>query len=63
MSGIVHKFLNFAAKSYQNAVAKKLAPYGLKLEDLYVETADVEKALKRIPHDDLVARYVYESQS
>jgi hypothetical protein len=57
MSAIMHKFINAAAKAYQKSMTKRLAMYGLKLEDLYVETPDVEKALHRIPNDVLVERY------
>jgi hypothetical protein len=56
MSAIVNKFIGIAAKAYQRSVSKKLAAYGLKLEDLYVETDDVEKALHRIPNHVLVER-------
>ena len=56
MSAIMHKFINAAAKAYQKSMSKRLGMYGLKLEDLYVETDDVEKALHRIPHNVLVER-------
>ena len=38
MSGIVQKVVNVAARTYQGMVSKKLAAFGLKLEDCYVET-------------------------
>jgi hypothetical protein len=56
MSGLVQKFISVAGSQYKKMVGKRLANYGLKLEDLYVETADVEKALHRIDHDTLVER-------
>jgi hypothetical protein len=56
MSGLVQKFISVAGSQYKKMVGKRLANYGLKLEDLYVETADVEKALHRIDHDALVER-------
>lgn len=56
MSGIVNRVINMAAASYQKAVSKRLAMYGLKLEDLYVEEPSVEKALSRLPPDVLQAR-------
>ena len=56
MSGIVKKVIGMAAMQYQKIVAKRLAASGLKLEDLYVETEDVEKALSRIPADVLLER-------
>ncbi len=43
MSGIVQKVVNAAARTYQGMVAKKLAAYGLKLEDCYVETPGTDE--------------------
>ena len=53
---IVQKVWGVAAKTYQGMVAKRLAVYGLKLEDAYVESPDLEKALKRIDPQALVER-------
>ena len=43
MSGIVQKVVNAAARTYQGMVAKKLAAYGLKMEDCYVETPGTDE--------------------
>ena len=53
---IVQKAWSMAAKTYQGMVSKRLAAYGLKLEDAYVETPDMEKALNRIDPQVLVER-------
>ena len=56
MSGIVQKVWSTAARTYQGMVSKKLAALGLKLEDCYVETPDVEKALKRLDPQEMLER-------
>lgn len=42
--------------SFPLLLPPSFSPTGLKYEDLLVETDDVEKSLKRIPHDVLVER-------
>ena len=56
MSGIVRKVIGVAARTYQGMVSKRLAAFGLKLEDCYVESPDVEKALSRLDPQELLER-------
>mmetsp|Transcript_2212 Transcript_2212/g.2301 ORF Transcript_2212/g.2301 Transcript_2212/m.2301 type:complete len:108 (-) Transcript_2212:87-410(-) len=56
MSGLANGLIRTVAKQYQAIVAARLAPYGLKYNDLLVETEDVKGALTRIDPDILLER-------
>ena len=47
MSSLGNKLFATAAKMYQKAMNKRLAPYGLHAQDLLVEYDEVEVALSR----------------
>eukprot|EP01040_Poterioochromonas_malhamensis_P004589 gene4590-4920_t len=47
---------NVAARLYQRSLAKNLKEYGLKYEDLLIETPAVERALSRIPAEVRIER-------
>eukprot|EP00298_Acanthocystis_sp_HF-20_P023705 c33463_g1_i1.p1 GENE.c33463_g1_i1~~c33463_g1_i1.p1 ORF type:complete len:106 (+),score=34.05 c33463_g1_i1:39-356(+) len=50
------KFLDVVAGMYQRAVAKRLAKYGLRYEDLLIETPEVLEATARLPKHEIHAR-------
>ena len=56
MSALANSAFKAVSKVYKGIVASRLGAVGLKYEDLLVEVDDVEKSLKRIDPETLVAR-------
>jgi hypothetical protein len=56
MSALANSAFKAVSKVYKGIMASRLGAVGLKYEDLMIEVDDVEKSLKRIDHETLVAR-------
>jgi len=46
------------AKFYKKILASRLGAYGLKYDDLLIETDDMKKALNRVPREDQISRFM-----
>eukprot|EP01041_Mallomonas_annulata_P011180 gene11180-23359_t len=56
MSGLMNGIFRTVAKQYQKVVASRLAPYGLKYDDIIVEKDDVQTALARLDSQSQLER-------
>ena len=57
LAKIGQKAFGYVAKAYQARVIADLKPYGLRYDDIKIEqSADVVKALARIPDDEKINR-------